>query len=218
MRILVLGATGRTGKFLLEQALARGHIVHALVRDKQKIPLEKFNLLLFEGTPSDRSALDKAIQGCEAIISALNISRRYEFPWAGLRAPKDFLSATMKNIVELYARNHIRRIVFISAWGVFETKKDLPGWFRWLVDHSSLRYQYADHERQEEVIRNSNLDWTAVRPVVLTNSKIQKEVVVSENNEPKPHLYISRRNLAAFMLYVLEKNLYLCQSPVVSEK
>ena len=158
------------------------------------------------------------MQGCEAVLSALNISRRFEFPWSGPRTPKNFLSTTMKNIVELKHKNFIRRIVFVSAWGVFDTKKDLPAWFRWLVDNSNLRYQYRDHERQEEVIKNSTLDWTAVRPVFLTNSKVQKEIVVSENNEPKPHLYISRRNLAAFMLNVLEKNLYLCQTPVVSEK
>ncbi|HEV8284601.1 MAG TPA: NAD(P)H-binding protein [Chitinophagaceae bacterium] len=218
MRILLLGATGRTGKILLEQALEHGHIVHVLVRDQKKISLQQYNLLLFEGTPLDKLALDKAMQGCEAVISALNISRKYEFPWAGLRTPKDFLSATMKNVVELSKQKNIRRVVFISAWGVNETKKDLPGWFRRLVDNSSLRYQYNDHERQEEVIKNSGLDWTAVRPVFLTNSHIQKEIMVSEDNKPKPHLYISRRNLAAFMLEVLEKNLYLCQAPVVSEK
>jgi uncharacterized protein YbjT (DUF2867 family) len=218
MRILLLGATGRTGKLLLEQALAHGHIVHALVRDKRKITLEKFNLLLFEGTPSDASTLDKAIQGCEAVLSALNISRKSEFPWVGLRTPKDFLSTTMSNVVWLARQKNIRRVVFISAWGVFETKKDLPGWFRWLVNNSSLRYQYTDHERQEEVAANSNLDWTAVRPAFLTNSKIEKEVFVSEDNEPKPNSYISRGSLAAFMLTVLEKNLYLCQAPVVSER
>jgi hypothetical protein len=158
------------------------------------------------------------MQGCEAILSALNISRKYEFPWSGLRTPKDFLSVTMKNIVELRGQNHIRRVVFTSAWGVFETRKDLPRWFRWLVDHSSLRYQYQDHERQEEVAMNSDLDWTAVRPAFLTNSKKYKEVFVSEDNSPKPNWFISRRNLAAFMLTVLEKNLYLCQSPVVSEQ
>ena len=218
MRILLLGATGRTGKLLLEQALARGHIVHALVRDKRKISIERFNLLLFEGTPSDSFALEKAIQGCEAIVSALNISRKSEFPWAGLRTPKDFLSTTMSHVVALAKQTNIRRVVFISAWGVFETKKDLPAWFRWLLNNSSLRYQYADHERQEAVVANSNLDWTAVRPVFLTNSKTPKEVFVSEDNKPKPHLYISRANLAAFMLAVLEKNLYLCQAPVISEK
>ena len=74
------------------------------------------------------------------------------------------------------------------------------------------------HERQEDVLRDSTLDWTAVRPVFLTNSKNDREVFVSEDNKPRPNLYVSRRNLAAFMLNVLEKNLYLCQAPVVSEK
>jgi len=218
MRILLLGATGRTGKLLLEQTLHHGHIVHALLRDKQKVPFEKYNLLLFEGSPADKEALDKAMQGCEVVVSVLNISRKYEFPWAGLRTPKDFLSVTMKNIIELSAKNHIRRIVFASAWGVSETKKDLPGWFRWLLDHSNLRYPYQDHEKQEGLVENSHLDWTAVRPVFLTNSHHPKEIMVSLNGESQPRLYLSRRNLAAFMLEVVEKNLYLCQAPVVSER
>jgi uncharacterized protein YbjT (DUF2867 family) len=218
MRILLLGATGRTGKHLLEQTLKHGHIVRVLVREKQKIPFQKYNLSVFEGTPSDKVSLDNAMQGCEAVLSALNISRKYEFPWAGLRTPKDFLSTTMKNIIELSSKNNIRRVVFISAWGVTETKRDLPAWFRWLVDHSSLRYQYLEHESQERLAKSSNLDWTAVRPVFLSNSLSKKEILVTENNNPKPNLYISRRNLAAFMLQVLEKNLYPCQAPVVSEK
>jgi putative NADH-flavin reductase len=218
MRILLLGATGRTGKLLLEQTLNHGHIVHALVRDKQKVPFEKYNLLLFEGSPADKEALGKAMHGCEAVLSVLNISRKYEFPWARLRTPKDFLSVTMKSIIGLSATNHIRRIVFASAWGVRDTKKDLPGWFRWLLDHSSLRYPYQDHEKQEELIENSHLEWTAVRPVFLTNSHHPKQIMVSLEGESKPRLYLSRRNLAAFMLDVVEKNLYICQAPVVFEK
>jgi len=218
MRILLLGATGRTGKLLLDQTLSHGHIVHVLVRDKRKISSKKYNLLLFEGSPADGDALDNAMRGCDAVLSVLNISRKYEFPWSGLRTPRDFLSVTMSNLIELSAKNHIRRIVFTSAWGVGETKKDLPGWFRWLADRSNIRYPYQDHERQEELVKNSNLDWTAVRPVFLTNSTHRKEIVVSENGETKRRLYLSRRNLAAFMLQVLEKNSYLCQAPVVSEK
>jgi putative NADH-flavin reductase len=217
MRILLLGATGRTGQLVLEQALERGHIVHALVRDKQKISFQKYNLLLFEGTPSDKIALEKSIAGCEAVISVLNISRKNEFPWAGLRTPKDFLSATMKNIIEVAGKNNIHRVVFTSAWGVNETKNDLPSWFRWLIDHSSLRHPYRDHERQEELIKESGMEWTAVRPVFLTNSKKKKNIIVHDNNSD-PHLFIGRKNLAGFMLDVVGKNLYRRESPVVSEE
>ncbi|MEI9911535.1 MAG: NAD(P)H-binding protein [Bacteroidota bacterium] len=93
MRILILGATGRTGKLVAEQALQRGHTVHALVRDKNKVKLNHADLTLFEGQPADRAALANAMKGCEAILSALNISRTSDFPWAKLRSPKDFLSS-----------------------------------------------------------------------------------------------------------------------------
>src|SRR5215470_1006865 len=113
MRILLLGATGRKGRLLLEQALDHGHIVHALVREKQKIKIERYNLTIFEGTPRDVTALQRAMQGCEAVLSALNISRKFEFPWSSLRTPKHFLSSTMDNIVTLSEKNSLRRVVVI---------------------------------------------------------------------------------------------------------
>ena len=122
----------------------------------------------------------------------------------------------MKNIIELAGKNNIHRVVFTSAWGVSETKKDLPSWFRWLLDHSNLRYPYRHHERQEELIKRSGIEWTAVRPVFLTNSKKKKNIIVHGNNS-SPHLFIARKNLAGFMLDVVEKNLWRRESPVVSE-
>jgi putative NADH-flavin reductase len=67
MRILLLGATGRTGKLLLAQALDHGHIVHALVRNRQQITTRRYNLIVFEGTPVNTTMLDDAMQGCEAV-------------------------------------------------------------------------------------------------------------------------------------------------------
>jgi nucleoside-diphosphate-sugar epimerase len=218
MRILLLGSTGRTGGHLLEQALQCGHTVHALVRDKSKMKLAHANLILFEGSPSDKGMLENAMKGCEAIISALNISRTSDFPWAKLRSPEDFLSAVMKNIIDLSPKHSIHRILFTSAWGVAETRKDIPGWFRWFIEQSNIRYPYDDHARQEDLLKQTSLHWTAVRAVGLTNSNNNKEVMVSLNNEPKPKLLISRRHVAAFMLDALEKNLYVGQMPVVWEK
>ena len=129
MRILILGATGRTGKHLLEQALQRGHIVNALVRDRNKIISNDPHLTVFEGTPSDKTILENAMKGCETILGALNISRVSDWPWAKLRSPADFLSATMKNIIELASGQNVQRVIFISALGAGETKKDIPGWF-----------------------------------------------------------------------------------------
>ena len=218
MHILILGATGRTGRFLLEQALQRGHHVHVLVRNRSKLKLDHVHLTLFEGSPGDVGALDNAMKGCEAVLSALNISRTSDFPWAKLRTAADFLSSVMKTIVELAPRHGISRIIFVSAWGVAETRKDIPGWFRWFIDHSNIRYPYDDHARQEDILKKTSLQWTAVRAVGLTNSNNTKEVMVSLNNIPKPKILISRRHVAAFMLDALEKDLYVGELPVVWEK
>jgi putative NADH-flavin reductase len=218
MRILLLGATGRTGKLLLEQALQRSHTVNVLVRDKNKINGNDHRVTVFEGSPLDKSALENAMKGCEGILSALNISRTSDWPWAKLRSPKDLLSSVMKSIIEVATKQNINRIIFTSAWGVAETKKDIPGWFRWFIDNSNIRYPYLDHERQEDLLKETSLRWTSVRLAGLTNSKKKKEVIVSINNNPKPHLMIGRRNVATFMLDVLEKNLYVRETVAVSEK
>ena len=111
----------------------------------------------------------------------------------------------------------VKRIVITTAWGVAETKKDIPFWFRWLIDHSNIRYPYIDHERQEELLKASDTNWTIVRPVGLTNSEKIKAIRVTLGNKPKPGLQISRLNTAKFMLHVLEQDLYLKQFPVISE-
>ncbi len=216
MKILLLGATGRTGRDLLQQALQRGHHVHALVRDKKKVITHHSNLSIFEGSPLDKAALENAMNGCEVIASALNVSRTSDWPWAPLRSPEDLLSSVMKSLVELMPQHHISRLIFISAWGVAETKKDIPGWFRWFIDHSNLSYPYLDHERQEDLARKSPLEWTSVRAAGLTNGSKIKEVKISFNNDPKPSLMINRKSVASFVLDTLEKNLYLRQTPVIS--
>jgi putative NADH-flavin reductase len=216
MKILILGATGRTGQHLLEQALQRGHQVHVLVRDRSKIASHLSSLTIFEGSPLDKSALENAMKGCEAVLSALNVSRTSDWPWAKLRSPKDILSSVTKSLIELMPTYHIRRLIFISAWGVAETKKDIPGWFRWFIDHSNVRYPYLDHENQEELVKQTKLEWTAVRAAGLTNGGKIKKAKLSINNDPKPNWTINRKSVASFMLDILEKNLYAGQAPVIS--
>jgi len=208
MKVLLLGATGRTGKLILNELLTRGHVVSVLVRDKRKVAALA-SLTIFEG-----STLDAAMQDCAAIISALNISRNSDFPWSALRTPKQLMSATMSNIIPLAQQHQIKRIIVISAWGVAETEKDLPWWFRWTIKNSNIKYGYLDHELQEGLLAQSDLDWTAIRPVGLTNFDL-KPVQVSIANSPKPRILISRKSVAGFTADVLEQALYIKQTPVI---
>jgi putative NADH-flavin reductase len=215
MNILILGGSGRTGKLLVQQALERGHFVNAIIRNKNVFPSEVSRLERFEGTPLNKYLLRTAMQGCDAVLSTLNISRTSDFPWAKLRSPSNFLSETIKAVIEVCNETGIKRIIVLSAWGTHETQKDIPGWFRWLIHHSNIGVAYKDHERQEELLKASDLDYTVIRPVGLTNGKTNKEIIVSINNKPKPKLTISRNNTARFMLDILEKGSYIRQMPSI---
>lgn len=215
MRLLILGSTGRTGRLIVKEALRRGYRINVLVRDKKTTPFYHHSIRVFEGLPTNQSDLAIAMQGCKVIISALNISRISDFPWARLRTPENFLSETMKNVIANAITLKINRIITISAWGVYEEKKNLPFWFRWLIDHSNIAAGYKEHEAQEEILKNSGLNWTSIRPVILSNSKKQRTVKVSDHNEPITGLFISRYGVAQFALKILHHNRYYKKSPVI---
>ncbi len=217
MKVLLLGATGRLGKLMLSELLEANLRVNILVRDASKVEKHP-NLQIIVGSPTSFEQLNGAAQGCFAILNVLNISRINDFPWASLRTPSDFLSITMGNIISTCKNNDIQRVIVCSAWGVSETKKDIPFWFRFLINRSNIGVAYKDHERQENLLINSNLKWTIVRPVGLTNFKKDEEVLESIENSPKPRLTISRSSVAKYMLECLTQNRALLQSPVISAK
>jgi putative NADH-flavin reductase len=214
-RILLLGATGRTGNQVLQQALDRGYKVNALVRDGRKIELEDERLRVFEGDTRIPKDLNFAMENCEAVVSCLNISRKSDFPWAPLRTPEDFLSMTMRSLIKVCQEQDVTRLVLTSAWGVGDSRPHIPGWFGWVIDNSNLSAAYLEHERQEALVRNSGLDWTIVRPVALTNCEKPKPVKVIFGHEEKPSLRISRRNTAGFLIDVLEQPDYIQSIPVI---
>jgi putative NADH-flavin reductase len=72
MKILLLGATGRTGKYIIEEALKRGHLISAIARDPDK--LKDYKIEITQGTPYDYDTVERAMTGCEAVINTLNVS------------------------------------------------------------------------------------------------------------------------------------------------
>lgn len=215
MKILILGSTGRLGNRIFNEAFERGHQLNVLVRDSSKIALNN-NVTVFTGLPTDMQMLEKSMSNCDVLVSALNISRTSDFPLAPLRTPKDFLSHTAQNIIDLVPKSVIKRVIIVSAQGVNETRGDIPTWFRWSIDHTNIRYAYYEHERQENLIRSSNLVWTIVRPVGLTNQTISKIINVSQGNIPKPSLTISRSDVAKFVLDEAENARYIKRAVTIS--
>lgn len=217
MKILILGATGRTGRLIVEEALKQGYNLNVLVRDKSKISLSSKSIKVFQGTPTRRTDLVEAMQGCDLIISALGIIRASDAPWSKLITAKNFISESIKNVIAEADQQNLKRLITVSAWGVGETKKEIPFWLRWLINYTNLGPVYVEHETEEKLLANSNLNWTAVRPVALNDSKKVKTLKVSFNNFPKPSLQISRQSVAKFIVDIVKSDKYDMKSPTISE-
>ncbi len=218
MRMAILGGTGRTGQWILKEGVECGHELIALVRSPDKIAEPSPRLRFVKGSPMNIDDVRKAVKGVDAVLSALNINRSSDLPWAKVTSPKDLISASIKNAIDAMHEEHVKRIVVISAYGVGETKKNIGALGRLFLYGTNIKYAYLEHERQEQLLAASDLDWTALRPTFLNSKEEIKEVIASINGVPKPAGSLSRRNLARFMLDCAEKELHVRQAPTVSQK
>lgn len=217
MKILLLGATGRTGKLVLKMALESGYEVTCLSRNAERID-QKEGLTILEGNPNNKTDLENALTKCDFIISVLNISRKSDFPWATVRTPKNYLSNVMNTLIPIAENNHLKRIIICSAWGVAETKNDIPKWFKWFIKNSNIGITYRDHERQEKIIMDSKLNWTIIRPVGLTNSKKKEIIKESYGNKPKPSITISRQSTAKYIIDSLKDDDLIQKKVTISKE
>lgn len=213
MKLLVLGASGRTGKLIVEQGLARGHQITALVRDPDAVAARD-GLTLVKGTPTDAAALAAAAAGVDAIVVALNNPRASDAPWAKPLTTEKILTKVAENIAGLGKT----RVIFLSAIGVGDSLQDTAWIMRVLIKHTNLGHAYGDHNSAEQVFRASDADWTLVRAMGLSNSDKEKTLIVGTPTSPKPGMMVRRSAVAGFMLDCAETGSHLHETPVVSER
>lgn len=214
-RVLVLGATGRTGRYVVEYALERGLQVVALVRQPQRIAPQP-NLSIVRGTAEKTDDVETAIAGCDAVLSTLNNNRISDLPWARPVSPPLLMTRSVANVTAAMRLSGARRIVVLSALGAGDSFAQAPFVTRFLMRYTNLRIVFEDHTGQEEVVQTSGLDWTCVRAAILTNARSLKKPMVTFNHTPKPALTIGRRNVARFMIEILDKPAFFRKAPIVS--
>lgn len=163
MRVLIVGGTGGTGRALVTQALTRGHDVTALVRDVAKLALRHENLRVVEGDVLDAAAVDSAVAGQEAVISALGHKR--------FMIPTRILSDGTRHLLAAMQRHGVRRYIGMTALGVGDSWWRMGLSYTLFVTPVILQFYFWDKLRQERLVRASDLDWTIVRPGALTNGK-----------------------------------------------
>ncbi len=193
MRILIVGASGALGRELVAQALAGGHRVTALVRRPERFGLRHPNLDVVSGDVLDPAAVDTAVAGQEAVVSALGHKR-----W--LR-PTRILSTGTANVLAAMARHGVRRFVCVTSLGVGDSWWRMGLWYTLFVLPVILQFYFWDKLRQERLVRASALDWTIVRPGALTNGRPRSRWRVGGAiGNPLWTARIARADVARFLL------------------
>ncbi len=208
-RVIIVGATGGTGRQLVAQALERGHAVTALVRNPSKLGIEHPNLRIIQGDVLDYASVEAAVRGQEAVISALG-HKRYFYPTR-------ILSEGTRNILSAMETHSVPRLVCQTSLGIGETFGRLGLYYTLFVIPVILPFYFWDKTRQERLIAESKLEWVIVRPGALTNG--EKRGAYHRGREVGSFfgtVRISRADVADFMLNQISDDAYLGTAPGVS--
>jgi putative NADH-flavin reductase len=202
MKLLVLGATGATGKLFVADALADGHQVTAYVRDPARVTTRDPNLAVVTGHADDSGALAAALPGHDAVISMLGNGYG--------RTGKTLINDSARALIRAAEQSGVTRLVIMSAFGVGDSlpKGSLLGKFFY-------KRVLADKARGEAQLKSSGLDWTLAYPVTLNNKPATGNYTATPlDSTPKltgmPS--ISRADVAAFLLNTAVNGTYSRQT------
>jgi len=204
MKLVIFGATGATGQELVKQALNQNYKVTALVRNPDRLKDLSIKINIIKGDARDAKAVEKAVKGKTAVISALGTKP----------GVKPVCAEGIINILKAMKKHKVRRLIVESAYGASETRKH--SLFTNLLARVLIRKIMKDKDRMEAIIRASDIDWTIVRPVILTNKPLAKKYKVGLDLKIKGFKKISRADVAYFMIGELKKNEFVRKAPVIS--
>jgi putative NADH-flavin reductase len=207
-RVLIVGATGGTGRQLVAQALERGYAVTALVRNRSKLQVEHPQLTVVRGDVLDYPSVDKAVRGQEAVVCALGHNRYFD--------PTPILSAGTRNLLRAMEIHGVQRLVCETSLGIGGSVGRMGLYYTLFIIPVILPFYFWDKTRQEREIAASHVEWVIVRPGVLTNGRKRGSY------RHGPHVGnflwtvpISRADVADFMLNQLTGDAYLRTAPGV---
>lgn len=198
MKLLVIGATGRTGSEIARLASSRGHEVTAFVRSPEKVPHAPL-ISTVRGDPHDSASIASALVGHDAVLSAIGPHPRDAF------RPSTLLTDCARAAVKAMQVTGVTRLVIVSAAVLFPEGGLYFAFFRWLTKHHA-----RDLRSMEQIVQASGLEWTIARPPRLTSSPDAGFIAVRDAL-PAGSRVMSFRSVAAFILDAVEQRLHIAE-------
>lgn len=207
MHIIIFGATGSIGRQLLQQALDAGYTVTAFTRNAAVLTAQRHPALrILTGDVLDAAAVQAAVPGHDAVICALGDGGKGRVRHLGTQ-----------HIIRAMQAHGIQRLICQSTLGAGASRNNLNFFWKYIMFGLLIRKAFRDHERQEESVRASGLNWTLVRPGAFTDGPLTGNYRHGfDTHDRSVKLKISRADVAHFLLKQIQSGLYLHQAPGLS--
>lgn len=206
MTITILGASGKTGKEVLSQALALGHQVRVLVRRQGTLPAD-VRITSIIGDATNVTNVIEAIRGSDVVISALGA------PGMGRT---DLMEKAVTALTQACQETGVKRVILMSSFLAEETRQFSLG-LR-LMAKPLMRHIVADKVASERQLRASGLDWTIVYPTTLKEGPSAAVRVVPQDEVVTMGHGIARASVATWMLEEVKNNAYAKKSVTISAR
>lgn len=207
MKLLVFGATGKTGKELVKQALDQGYAVIAFTRNPSKLTVKHKNLEIFQGDIDDYCRVSSAIGKSDIVISTLGASSPFRYDPS--------VTKGLANILDSLKTATPKRFIYMSFTGVKQSRNE-AGFVIKHIAPKLLSTEIRGHEERERMLMDSGVNWTIIRAATLTNGTHAGEYRVGENIKAKGMTAkISRADVADFILKIITGNRYERQAPTI---
>ncbi len=202
-KIVIFGATGKTGRLAVHRALQENYEITAFGRSAHKLNFDQA-VKKMQGDILNEEDVSKAIASQDCVMVCL-----------GPINLKDQVTLTKgaENIVSAMQQHKVDRVIFISAAGVGESWKQIP-WYSKLLFRTMLKTVISEHSKEEKIFIDSGLDWTAVRAAVLTNKQSDKTIMTTNSGKVKT---ITREGLAQFLVDQIDSSKFKNQPITVGQ-
>lgn len=216
MNILVMGATGGSGRAVVAQLLAAGHEVTAFSRRGDRLGIGSSRLRAFQGDALERADVESAVSGHDAVVVTLGITENpVRVRLFGPRhTPLDVRSRGTRHVIDAMRRHGVRRLMVLTSYGVGATRGRL-GFVDRLFFELLLKPQIRDTELQNQDVIDSGLDWVIVQPVHLTNGE-EDGLPFASTDGTTERMQVSRRSVARFMAEAVTSTAFVGQSVALS--
>lgn len=209
MKLSIIGASRGIGRKVVSEALERGHTVTAMARSMETATADPENLTTLLGDATNATDVAAAIDGADAVILTLGLPRD-----ASVLKPTTLFSDATRTLIAAMETNGIKRLLTVTGFGAGDSAEKLSTPER-LAQKALLGRAYADKDLQEQLIRDSALDWTIARPGILSDNRKSGAYKVLVEKETWRNGLINRADVADFLVSAAEQASHIHQTPAL---